>query len=480
MYFRQIFEPKLAQYAYLIGCQSTGDAILVDPERDIDRYIKIAEKDELTIVAVTDTHIHADYLSGSREFAKRLDVMVYESDEGDKDWKFEWLINSGCKYKMLKHGDTFKIGNIQFDVVHTPGHTPEHICFLVTDKGGDPQVERSPMGILSGDFVFVGDVGRPDLLETAAGMADNMEPSARTLYKSIQEFKKLAGQIQVWPCHGAGSACGKTLGAVPVSTVGYELGFNQSILAASSEDNFVDYILDGQPEPPLYFARMKRDNRNGPEIVGKIPEPVKCRPEDLSKLAGRTDIAVIDTRPWDEFRKGHLPGAFFIPLNEKFNTVAGSYIEEKTPIYLIVDEEKLEEAVTDLIRIGLDNIVGYVPVGTMQDFISQNSGIKTTDEVDVKTLSEMLNTGSLFLLDVRRKSELDETGYIDGAHNITYTRLIPRKNEIPADRKIAVYCRTGLRSAHAASFLERYGYDVVSLAGGIEGWIKAGEKVVKT
>jgi len=479
MYFRQIFEPKLAQYAYLIGCQSTGEAILVDPERDIDRYLKIAEKDEFTIVAVTDTHIHADYLSGSREFAKRLNVKVYASDEGDNDWKFEWLINSDFKYQLLKHGDSFKIGNIQFDVLHTPGHTPEHICFIVTDKGGEPKVERSPMGILSGDFIFVGDVGRPDLLETAAGEVNNMEPSARTLYRSIQEFKKLSGQIQVWPCHGAGSACGKALGAVPMSTVGYELNYNPSILAASSEDNFVDYILDGQPEPPLYFARMKRDNKIGPDFLGKMPEPLQCGMEDLQKLSSRTDIAVIDTRPWDEFKTGHLPGAISIPFNEKFNTVAGSYIEEKTPIYLIVNKENLEEAVADLIRIGLDTIVGYAPVGTMQDYIIQNSEMKTTDEVDVKMLSDMLNNNDLFLLDVRRKSELEGIGYIKGAHNITYTRLIPRRNEIPEDRKIAVYCRTGVRSAHAASYLERHGYDAVSLAGGIEGWIKAGEKVVK-
>ena len=258
MFFRQVFEPNLAQYAYIIGCQRTGEAIVVDPMRDIDRYIDIAKAEGLTITAITETHIHADYLSGAREFAEQLNVMLYLSDEGDEDWKYFWAIQGDYNFQALKHKDTFKIGNIQFEVIHSPGHTPEHISFLITDLGGGAD---EPIGILSGDFVFVGDLGRPDLLETAAGEVGAREPSANRLYDSVQSFLELPEYLQIWPGHGAGSACGKALGAIPESTVGYEKRFNTSIQAAiEGRQTFIDSILDGQPEPPLYFARMKHEN----------------------------------------------------------------------------------------------------------------------------------------------------------------------------------------------------------------------------
>ncbi|MDX1673045.1 MAG: MBL fold metallo-hydrolase, partial [Balneolaceae bacterium] len=223
MFFKQIFEEKLAQYAYLIGCQQTGEAIIIDPMRDVDQYFELASKHRLRITAAADTHIHADYLTGLRELAER-GVRVLASDEGDEDWKYEWLKGSDYDYQLLHDGDTFEIGNISFTAHHTPGHTPEHLSYTVTDRAG----ADGPMGMLSGDFVFVGDLGRPDLLETAAGQKGVMESSARTLYESVREFRKLPEYLQVWPAHGAGSACGKTLGSVPETTVGYELRFNPS------------------------------------------------------------------------------------------------------------------------------------------------------------------------------------------------------------------------------------------------------------
>jgi len=210
MLFRQIFDEKLAQYAYLVGCQQTGEAVIIDPERDVDRYIDLAEHEGLSIVAVTETHIHADFLSGARELAERLDVKLYLSDEGDADWKYQCpkqkkQDGTDYDYTLVYDGDTFTIGNIEIKVVHTPGHTPEHIAFLITDHGGGAD---EPIGMVTGDFVFVGDVGRPDLLESAAGIAGMMEPSARTLYSSVQDFLQLPDYLQVWPAHGAGSACG--------------------------------------------------------------------------------------------------------------------------------------------------------------------------------------------------------------------------------------------------------------------------------
>jgi hydroxyacylglutathione hydrolase len=305
MYFQQIFEPKLAQYAYLIGCQQSGEAIIIDPQRVIQEYIDIAASIGLKIVAATETHIHADYLSGLRQMAHQMGVKVYASDEGDKDWKYEWLDDSSYNYQMVKHGDKFVVGNIEFEVIHTPGHTPEHICFLVTDRGGGAD---TPMGLLTGDFVFVGDLGRPDLLEKVAHHEGSMKKSAEILYQSVQNFKKFPEHLQIWPGHGAGSACGKALGAIPTSTVGYELINNTSIKAAIEQEAFVDYINDGQPEPPYYFARMKTNNRLGPAVIAKQHIPIELSNESISEIIDSKDIVIVDTRDWERYRSGHLTG----------------------------------------------------------------------------------------------------------------------------------------------------------------------------
>ncbi len=235
MYFNQVFEPRLAQNSYIIGCQETGEAIVIDPMRDIERYLEIALKESLKIVAVSETHIHADYLSGLREFAERFGTLILVSDEGTEEWKYDWVMNSKYNFKLLKSNDTFRIGNIKFEVIHTPGHTPEHISFIVSDLIGG---KGNPMGILSGDFVFAGDVGRPDLLESAAGQTGTMKPSAKDLYNSLQTFKTLPDYLQLWPGHRAGSACGKSMSSVPVSTVGYELQSNLAIKETDNEKKF--------------------------------------------------------------------------------------------------------------------------------------------------------------------------------------------------------------------------------------------------
>ena len=362
MYFKQFFDEKLAQYAYIIGCQKNGEALVIDPMRDIETYIEAAAKENLKIVAAVDTHIHADYISGLRELAER-GVKVYASDEGDKDWKYEWLNNSDYNYQLLKDGDTFNIGNIKFKAWHTPGHTPEHLSYFVTDGAAADE----PLGIATGDFVFVGDVGRPDLLESAAGHVGNMEPSARRLFGTVEQFKKIPEYLQIWPGHSAGSACGKALGAVPESTVGYEIRFNNSIRAASSEDEFVKFILDGQPEPPMYFARMKKDNKLGPAVLGSIPNPKHLSVDELSVVVGKKDAVIIDTRTKEEFSANHIAGSLLSTLNKQFNTVVGSYVEEDQQIYLVVDKSRMKEAVVDLIRIGLDHIIGFI---TPEDLIS--------------------------------------------------------------------------------------------------------------
>ncbi len=466
MFFRQVFEPNLAQYSYIIGCQRTGEAIVIDPMRDIDRYDAIAASEELRIVAVAETHIHADYLSGAREYAERHGVALYLSDEGDADWKYFWARDEHYDVRPVTDGDVFKIGNIQFEVVHTAGHTPEHISFLITDLGGGA---NAPMGMATGDFVFVGDLGRPDLLESAAGQAGAMEPSARRLYASVQRFLELPEYLQIWPGHGAGSACGKALGAVPESTVGYEKRFNASILAAQEgEQTFVSRILDGQPEPPMYFARMKHDNKMGPRILGALPQPRAIGTAELKGLANREDVAVLDLRAdATRFMAGHLPGALYAPLDKTLPTIAGSYITPEQPIYLIVESEAdVQEAVLNLIRIGLDAIYGYALASTLDAL----DNLATTPMIDTKEMEAARQKPGTQVLDVRRLAEYEE-GHVPGAVNIAHTRLLLRHDELEKHGSYLVHCRSGARAAAATAMLERLGYGVVFVDGMYADWV---------
>jgi hydroxyacylglutathione hydrolase len=456
MLVRQVVDRKLAQYAYLIGCPRTGAAIVIDPERDVDRYFELADRNNLRLVAAADTHIHADYLSGLREMAER-GLTVYASKEGGPDWQYEWLRGSSYDYRLLGDGDIFRIGLVEFRALHTPGHTPEHLSYLIRDTGSGA---TEPIALASGDFMFVGDVGRPDLLETAAGQAGSMEPAARTLYGSIQQrFKLLPDFVQIWPAHGAGSACGKSLGDVPASTVGYERRTNPSVRAAVDEASFVRFILSGQPEPPPYFARMKRDNRIGPKVLGSIPAPAQLDARSLHGLASRRDVAVLDTRGRAEFLAGHLPGSLLADLDFQFSTIAGSYVDEGAPVFLIVDQERVDEAVRALIRIGIDRIDGYATPATLHAFGRTGGTLARTEVVDFRALETRRLGGKIRVLDVRGASEF-AAGHVPGAINIAHTRLLTRLGDVPTDRPIVVHCLVGARAAAAASLLERHGYHV--------------------
>ncbi len=470
MFFRQIFEPKLAQYAYLIGCQKTGEAIVIDPMRDIDQYIKMAEAEKMQIVAAADTHIHADYISGLREFAER-GVKVYASDEGDADWKYEWLINGNYDHVLLKDNDTFSVGNIDFKAIHTPGHTPEHIVYAVTDRGGGAS---EPMGLATGDFIFVGDVGRPDLLESAAGMQDVMKPSAKLLYQSIEKFRDMPEYLQIWPGHGAGSACGKALGAVPESTLGYEMRFNASLRAASSEEEFVNFILEGQPEPPLYFANMKKANKVGPRVLGGVPKPAKVGVNKIKEVMNDDNVVVLDTRDYPAFMRKHIPGSILAPFNKQFNTVAGSFVEEDKQIYLIIDEAHLHEAVTDLINVGLDHVKGYAGTEVIDMYETSGEELASIKTVQFGEAGDLMTDDSYNVLDVRKATEYNE-GNVPGAQNIAHTRLMSRLDEVSGDKPLLVHCQAGGRSAVAAAMLKAKGYDVVFVDGSFNDWKEKAE-----
>ncbi|MCB0718721.1 MAG: MBL fold metallo-hydrolase [Bacteroidetes bacterium] len=483
MLFRQIFEPKLAQYAYLIGCQKTKEAIIIDPLRDIDTYVRLAEAENVNIVAVAETHIHADFLSGAREFAEQHGTRVYVSDEGrEAGWASEWADPEKYDIVRLSDNDTFKIGNIKFRAVHSPGHTPEHVSYLVTDEGGGA---TTPMGIASGDFVFVGDLVRPDLLESAAGIHGMMESSAHTLFGSLPKFTSLEDHLQVWPAHGAGSACGKALGAVPQSTVGYEKRYNASLgAAAEGEDEFVGAILSGQPEPPLYFARMKRDNRAGVPVLNGMPGPRAYGVADLRGVIEKKNATIIDARIDREgFMDRHIVGSIYAPMNRTFSQVVGSLIEdETTPLVLIVNETQLDEGLRDLVRIGYDNIIGYLTPDTLMRYFEEENG----GYASIPTLRwdefEMLRKEGDAVLDVRFAAEFNEL-HIPGAINASYTRLPTYLDRLPKDKTLLVHCRTGARAAAAASYLAKEGYDVKYVDDLIESYhlvgpVETGEVVV--
>jgi hydroxyacylglutathione hydrolase len=324
--------------------------------------------------------------------------------------------------------------------------------------------------------VFVGDLGRPDLLESAAGHVGAMEPSARRLYKTVRKLDAIPDFVQIWPGHGAGSACGKALGAVPTSTVGYEKRFNPAIRAAGSEQAFVDFILSGQPEPPLYFANMKKVNKVGPRVLGGVPKPERLTVDAMRTIDTR-GVAVADTRDWNAYKAGHIPGALSLPLSKSFNTDAGSLIMTDEPIVLIVAEERLDEAVRDLIRIGLDNIRGWFDPTDMARYADATHPLDTVKEISVDEATELVDRHAVRLLDVRRLTEFEE-GHIPGATNIAHTRLAARMDEVPAgDAPLLVNCRSGMRSARAVSLLKRHGQDVINLKGGFLAWEQAAENV---
>lgn len=452
MFVKRFFEPSIAQASYMIGCQRTGEAIVIDANRDLDQYIATAEQEGLRIAFVTETHIHADYLSGSRELAQRTGARLFLSDEGDKDWKYQFPHD-----RKLKDGDRITLGNVRIDAVHTPGHTPEHMTFLVTDGAAADK----PIAAVTGDFIFVGDVGRPDLLERAANIKGTMEKGARTLWQSLQKFAAYDDWLQIWPGHGAGSACGKGISAIPSSTLGYERRFNWAY-GCKTEQEFVERVLAGQPEPPKYFATMKRLNRDlgGPELApGGMPAAARPTPEELFA----TGSLVIDTRPASEFASSHRHGAINIPLNGSFLTWAGWMIPYDRDFYLFTDRE--DEVRKLLSLIGLHRIAGVIPTGAAR-------GGGEIAQVTAKETAARLNT--VTVVDVRSANEW-ATGHIPGAMHIPLGYLPDRASEIPKDRPIVLQCQSGGRSSIAASVLERLGFShIANLSGGITAWAAAG------
>ncbi len=452
MFFRRIYDEGLAQASYLIGCQQEGTAVVVDPRRDAQVYLEVAKQQNLRIVAVTETHIHADYLSGAPALAARTGATLYLSDEGGADWAY------ALPHESLRHGSEIRLGKVVLKALHTPGHTPEHLSFLVSDGARTPE----PVLLLTGDFVFVGDLGRPDLLDEAAGGEDTRFEGARQLFKSLQNtFLTLPDYVQVWPGHGSGSACGKALGAVDSTTVGFERRFAwwSPFLLTGDVQGFSDELLSGQPDVPSYFGRMKRQNRAGPASVPTEPL-ARLEPADLG---GRL---LIDTRPREAHHHGFVPNSLSLTAGKTFETWAGWLIdpEREPPLVLLAANEAEAQGLRErLWRVGLDEVVGYIT--GFGDLPTHTALPLEPAEFDVLK--------DKFILDVRTQAEYD-AGHIPGATLIPAGRLPQHLAELPRDRPVAVHCQSGMRSPGAASLLRAHGFqNVTELAGGYPNWRRA-------
>ncbi len=470
MLLKRFYDTTLAQASYLIGCSVTGEALIVDPNRDIEQYIDAAEAEGMRISHVTETHIHADFASGARELAARTGARLYLSDEGGPDWSYRFAADAGAV--LMRDGHTFMVGNVGVQARHTPGHTPEHMTFFITDT---PATD-TPLGALTGDFVFVGDVGRPDLLERAAGHAGTMEDAARQLYRSLAAFKQLPDHLQIWPGHGAGSACGKSLGAVPMSTVGYERIANWAFRIAD-EAEFVQAVLAGQPEPPKYFAEMKRLNKEGPRLLGGFHRPERLPIARLTALLADGAL-VVDTRRAADFAGGHIPGTISIPLNRSFTTYAGWLIPYHREFFLVCDhgrEHAIDEVVRDLALIGLDHVGGYLALDETEVEAWQAAGgtLQTIPQITATELARQLEGDGAAVVDVRGRIEW-EAGHLPGVPNIPLGYVVDRLDEIPPG-PVVLQCESGSRSAIAASLLQAKGRTAVfNLTGGFAAWHRAG------
>lgn len=463
MFFQHVYDKSLAQASFFIGCQAKGEAIVIDAQRDIDVYLEIAKQNNMKITHITETHIHADFLCGSRELAAVTGAQLYLSDEGGEDWQYQF------PHIGLQHGAKINVGNLTLEVLHTPGHTPESISFLLTDH---PATDK-PVMVFTGDFVFVGDIGRPDLLEKAAGLIGTQEKGAKQMFQSIQRFAALPEYVQVWPGHGAGSACGKALGAVPSSTVGYEKIRNWAFQFKNNEKGFTDYLLEGQPEPPKYFAMMKHLNKVKRPLLVEVPKHTKLTAHQF-KAALENGLKVIDTRKKEDFAKGFLPGSVNIQGNNSFSTWAGWLLNYQEQFILVAEDNQIEDLTRKLMRIGLDNVYGYI-----SEVDTLGIALHTAAIIPIEDFKSQLEKKEAQFIDVRGVGEY-ETAHIKGVENLFVGTLTDNLSKIRKDKQVVIHCQSGDRATIAYSLLRSNGFNHVTYySGGMKEWLEKGNETVK-
>lgn len=448
----RFYDEALAQAAYLVACDATGEAAVVDSGLDFGPILDAAERKGYRIVAVTETHIHADYVSGSKALAEAVGARLYLSAEGPPEWQYGFAAASGAQ--LLRDGDVIEVGNLSLRAMHTPGHTPEHLAFLLTDH---PAGEE-PVAIFSGDLLFVGDVGRPDLLERAAGFEGTMEAGARTLYHTLQRLKELPDGLLVWPAHGSGSACGKSLGGSPVTTIGYEKRTNWGLRAAT-EDAFVREVLDGQPEPPAYFAEMKRVNKVGPGPLP--PAPQRLPASSLASWLARAQV--VDLRGRSGAAQLVVRGAVSVPMGGQFPTWAGSlFSPDERLVLLAKDGDEASEAARMTACVGLQ-VEGWIEVEAALAEAARTGLAEAPPLTPAAEVPALVAAGGSVLVDVRRATEA-ACSRIEGTLHAPLARIQSAVAELPGDKRLLVHCASGMRALVAASYLRARGLDASAVA----------------
>ncbi len=462
MYFKQFYLGCLAHASYLIG--SDGLAAVVDPQRDVDQYLIEAKAQGLQIKYVIETHLHADFVSGHRELAARTGAEIVFGEKA----------GAGFDHRAVRDGDEIDLGRVKLRVLETPGHTPESICILVFDT----QVSPQPLKVLTGDTLFIGDVGRPDL---AGGKGFSAQAMAGMMYDSLhQKLLKLDDSVEVYPAHGAGSMCGRSLSKETSSTIGEQRKFNYA-LRPMSKAEFVSMMTTDLPEAPGYFPLDAELNRAGAVSLDALPRPASLAVADVAELAGAGAV-ILDVRSGAEFGAGHLPGSLNIGLNGQFASWAGSLIPLHAPIVIVAEsEDQVAEAVLRLARVGIENVKGNLRGGVLA-WSEAGMNLETLPQISVDELKELVGSESRpQIIDVRRSPEF-ASGHVPGAipaplANLRESTLLSSLNRAATT---AVICAGGYRSSAASSILGQMGFkDLLNVMGGTGAWIAAGYEVEK-
>ncbi len=458
LFFKQFKREGLAQLAYLVGDTDSGRAVLIDPCRDIQDYLDEALRAGLRITHAVETHIHADFVSGTRGVAEAVGARVVGGRSPDYDFDLE----------ELSDGDSIELGKLRLTALHTPGHTPEHLSFLLQDSEQDEE----PFAVFTGDTLFNLDVGRPDLVGDDGG-----SENARALYDTLyNKLLPLGDRVEVYPCHGAGSACGKSIGDRDRTTIGNERRYSEA-LKKESEEEFVAWLTADLPEPPTHYHRLKKVNARGVPAHGIcLSPPPPLAAGEFSKKLEESDTLVLDTRSMLAFGGGHIPGALNIPLSPQFVSWAGWMLDPETKILLVVESPRdLMPVKKHLFRIGIDRVEGYLHSG-MSSWQEQARPLDSISQWTVHALERRRHGGELSILDVRSPAEF-KAGCIPGAVHQFVPHLEANLADLPLMRSepLAVYCGSGYRATIAASILKRSGYEqVINIPGSWQAWTAAG------
>ena len=462
MYFKQFYLGCLAHASYLIG--SEGEAVVVDPQRDVDQYLEEAAAQSLKIKYVIETHLHADFVSGHRELAARADAeIVFGAQAG-----------ATFPHAAVRDGDEISIGRVVLRIMETPGHTPESISVLVIDS----EVSDQPQKILTGDTLFVGDVGRPDL---AGGKGYTPPMMAAMMYDTLHgKLLKLSDDIEVYPAHGAGSMCGRSMSQETSSTIGEQRKSNYA-LQPMSRDAFVHMMTADLPEPPAYFPKDAEINRTGAPPLFEVSNAPALRPQEVKALAAQGDV-ILDVRAAGEFGAGHVPGSINVGLNGQFAIWAATLISLGTPLVIVAEsEEKAGEAVMRLARVGIESVEGYL-AGGIAAWHDAGLELASVPQITVNELHELISKPTpLQIVDVRRAPEY-ESGHVPRALHAPLPSLQQNVANLELDpaKPTAVICAGGYRSSAATSILQRSGFtDLLNVSGGTSAWIAAGYPVAQ-